>query len=169
MLRNLFYSGPSFSTLHEEYAKKGRIDDRAPVQTSGHIDIDSPVEQVWELLVDLPRWPAINPAFSDVQLEGAANVDVRFSFKLNNFPIKATLAVVDPCRQLTWTGLSLWFKAVDRHLLEPLPGGGTRLHMAESFSGILAPLFVTSARLRAQHDKSLAAFKRAVESGNGRR
>jgi hypothetical protein len=30
MLKELFYGGPSIGVLHEEYAKKGRIDEAAP-------------------------------------------------------------------------------------------------------------------------------------------
>jgi hypothetical protein len=34
MLRQLFYRGPPIDVLHEEYAKKGRIDGEAPVRAS---------------------------------------------------------------------------------------------------------------------------------------
>ena len=52
MTKRLLYSGPSFDRLHEEYAKKGRIDEEAPVKTAGEITINAPVEQVWALLID---------------------------------------------------------------------------------------------------------------------
>lgn len=164
MLKQLFYHGPSFAVLHEEYAKKGRIDDQAPIRTSGAITIDAPIERVWNLLADLPAWPAIDPSFRNVRLESTVAVDARFRFVLNNFPISAQFAVVNPCRQLSWTGLSLWFKAVDLHILEPAPGGGTRLFVAESLSGVLATLFISSARLKAQHDRWLRGFKQAAEA-----
>ena len=35
MLQQLFYRGPSIDVLHEEYAKKGRIDGEAPVRAHG--------------------------------------------------------------------------------------------------------------------------------------
>ena len=34
MLKRLCYSGPPIGVLHEEYAKKGRVDDEAPVKAS---------------------------------------------------------------------------------------------------------------------------------------
>jgi hypothetical protein len=49
MLTQLFYSGPSIEVLHEEYAKKGRIDVNAPVRASQEIRIEAPVERAWEL------------------------------------------------------------------------------------------------------------------------
>jgi hypothetical protein len=43
MLKELFYSGPSIEVLHEEYAKRRRIDQAAPVKASGEIRIEAPV------------------------------------------------------------------------------------------------------------------------------
>jgi hypothetical protein len=36
--------------------------------------------------------------------------------------MKSTLAVVDPGRELSWTGASMGFKVVHRHLLNAHPG-----------------------------------------------
>lgn len=165
MFKRLFYGGPSFEVLHEEYAKQGQIDDRAPVKASSSIYIDAPVERVWELLINLPDWPALDSSIRDMQLEAGANVDARFNFRLNNFPIKAKFAVINPDRELHWTGASLWFKAVDLHVLEPTHDGGTRLYIAESLAGVLAPLFMSSERLKVQHETWLTAFQRAAETG----
>jgi hypothetical protein len=88
-------------------------------------------------------------------------------FVLNGFPIRATFAVVEPERELTWTGVSLWFKSVDVHVLEPTGDGGTRLFIAESLAGVLAPLVITGERLKAQHDRWLRAFRRAAEQRAG--
>jgi len=109
MLRRIFYRGPSRQVLHEEYAKKGRIDELAPIISSSDIVINAPVDRVWALLVDLPAWPAIMPFVRDVRLESGIPVDAWFSFRLFGFPIRAQVAVVQPNRELTWTGRSLWF------------------------------------------------------------
>lgn len=142
----------------------GRIDEHAPIRTRSEIDIDAPIERVWEQLIDLPAWPTIDPSFRRVRLGASLAVDAHFSFVLNNFPIRARIAVFEPGRELTWTGVSLWFKAVDQHRLEPGIGGGTHYTVAESLAGILAPLFINSAQLKAQHDRWQAAFKRIVEN-----
>ena len=54
---------------------------------------------------------------------------------------------------------------MDRHLVEPLPGGRTRVTIAESLAGPLLPLLYPAAKLRAGHERWLAAFRRAAESG----
>lgn len=166
MSRQVLYRGPSFDVLHEKYAKRGRLDEKAPVQASAQIHIYAPVERVWKLLIDLPAWPAIDPSVRDVQIDAGVNVDALFKFKLNDFPIRAKFAVIDPCRELHWTGVSLWLKAIDLHRLEPAHDGGAQLFIAESFAGLLATLFISSERLKMQHEKWLAAFKRAAESAS---
>jgi hypothetical protein len=165
MIKQLFYNGPSFETLHKDYAKKGHIDENAAIKTATEIHIAAPVERVWNHLINLSAWPVIDPSFQNVQLESNVEEDAYFRFVLNNFPIRAKFAVAVPNRELTWTGLSWWFKSIDLHVLEPAENNCTRLYIAESLAGVLASLFITSAQLRVQHDRWLAAFKRAAENG----
>jgi hypothetical protein len=54
MVEQLFYGGPSIGVLHEEYAKKGRIDEKAPITAAYEVRIEAPVERVWELLSNPP-------------------------------------------------------------------------------------------------------------------
>jgi hypothetical protein len=166
MIDQLLYSGPSFDDLHVHYAKDGRLDEKAPVKTAADILIQAPVESVWEHLINVQGWPAIDPSFRNVQLESTLAVDAYFKFVLNNFPIRAKIAVITPNRAFHWTGLSLWFKAVDLHVLEETADGGTRLYVAESFAGVMATLFISSEQLKRQHEKWLHAFKRALEDKN---
>lgn len=163
MLEGLFYGGPGIGVLHEEYAKRGRIDGAAPVKACGEIRIEASVERVWEVLVDLPGWEAWAPDVRGVRLDSAVVVDARFAWAVGGTRIKSRFAVVEPGRELTWTGTALWTKAVDRHLLESTGDGAMRLCLEESLAGALVPLFFGSAKLKAQHQRWLTAFKTAVE------
>src|SRR5262245_61167671 len=120
MFRQMMYRGPSREVLHTSYAKSGRIDERAPITSSSQVVIAAPAEQVWALIINLPAWPTITPSIRDVQIESTLEVDAFVRFRLNNFPIRARLAVVQPNRELSWTGVSLWFSAIDRIVLEVL-------------------------------------------------
>jgi hypothetical protein len=42
MLKRLFYGGPPIGVLHEQYAKKGRVDDEAPMKASYEVLIEAP-------------------------------------------------------------------------------------------------------------------------------
>ena len=163
MLKQLFYSGPTIEVLHEEYAKRSRIDEAAPVKSSGEIRIEAPVERVWELLTDIRGWEDWAPDVHDVRLDSAMAVDSRFSWAIGRTRIKSVFAVVEPGRELTWTGAALWTKAVDRHVLEPTDDGATRHYVEESLAGLLVPLLFSSAKLNAQHQRWLTAFKAAAE------
>lgn len=164
MFQQLFYSGPPLETLYRDYALQHRIDKQAPVQAVDDILINAPTHKVWEVLVAVNSWATLNPIFSDVRFQSGVAVGVKGSFRLNGFPIKATLAVVDPGHELSWVGEALWTKAIDRLVLEPTPDGTTRLRLEESLAGALVPLMSSSARLHKQHQMSLRNFKAAAEA-----
>jgi hypothetical protein len=162
MLRQVFYGGPSLKVLYREYAQKHRIDDQAPIQATDEIVINAPPGAVWRVLINIADWPVFNPVFSDVHLESAVSVGARASFKLNGFPIKATFAVVEPGHELTWVGVALWTKAIDRLVLEPL-NGTTRVTLHESLAGALVSLMFSRPRLHEQHQASLKNMTLAAE------
>ena len=62
MPAKLFYTGPSLDTLHEEYAKKSRIDEQAPLISVASITIDAPGPAVWAVISDVAGWPAGTPS-----------------------------------------------------------------------------------------------------------
>lgn len=163
MMQQVWYRGPSRKTLHEAYAKNGQIDEQAPIQSMSNLIIQAPVDDVWQLIVHVSAWPTITSAIRDVQLESTVTVDAYFMFRLFNFPIRTHIAVVTPQRELTWTGRSLWFNAIDRLRVEPTPNGDTCLSIAESFTGVLAVPLMSRTRLQAQHEQLLRAFKQAAE------
>ena len=142
MFSQLFYQGPPFTTLFTDYALKGKIDKNAAIKASGEIQIDAPVDLVWNVLVDLSSWPKFDLNFSDVILELTVSVGAKASFKIKGFPIKGTFAVVKPSQELTWVGKSLWTKAIDRHIVEAISKDTTRLYLEESLSGNFRAAYV---------------------------
>ena len=163
MFRNLFYHGPKLSVLHEKYAKQKHIDRRAPIRSRSEIIIDAPVSAVWSIVTDIPSWPTLDSQFSGIRLSLPVQVDKGFKFTINNFPITAQFAVVEPERELTWSGRFFWVNAVDRHVLERIDAQTTRLSVEESMAGALLPLFFTNSQLQRQHRSWLAAMKNAAE------
>jgi hypothetical protein len=77
--------------------------------------------------------------------------------------IRSRFAVVDPGRELTWTGISTGAKAVDRHVLEATDDAATRVRSEESMAGPLLVLFYNSAKLRTGMEQWLTALKTAAE------
>jgi uncharacterized protein YndB with AHSA1/START domain len=150
--------------LHEEYAKRGRIDEKAPVKASHEVRIEAPVERVWKLLSNARGWGTWYPDIHDIHLDSEVKVDARFTWTNDEARIKSTFAVVEVGRGITWTGVSSGAKVVHRHVLEPTSdGGATRLFCEESMAGPLLMLFYDSAKLQAGMEKWLSALKTAAE------
>jgi uncharacterized membrane protein len=84
----LFYRGPPLKELHEEYAKKGLLDENAPVKSVDSITTDAPVATVWRLIIDMPNWPEWRSDAHVTKL-GAIEPDARFRWKIRGASIKA--------------------------------------------------------------------------------
>ncbi|MGH9269850.1 MAG: SRPBCC family protein [Ilumatobacteraceae bacterium] len=106
------------------------------------IDIEAPPEVVWEILVDLQRYPEWNPFL--VSARGTVAVGETLTNRLqppNGKPrtFTPTVTIVDPPRTLEWLG-HLGFRGIfdGRHRFELIATpSGTRLTHAEHFSGLL--------------------------------
>lgn len=163
-MSHLLYRGPALEVLHEEYAKQGRIDDRAPVLASSCVDIDAPVARVWKILGAVLDWPTVDPAISKVQLPAGVEVDAPFAWVNAGARIKSRFAVVSRDSELTWTGVSFGARAVHRHIIRETPGGGTQLESAESMAGPLLTLMFSSSKLNGGMTRWLTAIKAAAET-----
>ena len=162
-MNQLLYRGPSIEVLHQRYAKRERIDSRAPVTAAHEVEIHAPVQRVWDLLADPMAWPSFAPEVHGVHLDGPVAVDTSFTWANGRSRMKSRFAVVEPGREITWTGVSSGFKAVHRHLLEATGDGATRVRSEESMAGPLLVLFYGSAKLQAGIEAWLAGLKRAAE------
>ena len=146
--RRLFYTGPSTDVLYEDYARRGRIDELAPISARCETIIDAPIERVWELLSHPQRWEQFASEVRDVRLDDGVVEGGRFTWRNGKTKLSSRFAVVDPGHELTWIGTALGSKAVHRHLLAPTNDDRTRLISEESMAGPLLVLFFSSAKLR---------------------
>jgi uncharacterized protein YndB with AHSA1/START domain len=162
-MHQLLYRGPAIEALHQQYAKQGRIDQRAPVTTTYEVHINAPLQRVWDLLASPSGWPGFAPHIHDVHLDAPVTADTRFTWVNGRTRITSRFAVVDPGRELTWTGVSSGFKVVHRHLLQATSDTATRVRCEESMAGPLLVLFYNSAKLQADLKTWLIALKTAAE------
>src|SRR5262245_3316171 len=109
-------------------------------------EIAAPVEAVWAQLTDTGSFPSWNPFIQS--LTGTLAVGSRLEVRIappNGRPMtfRPTVTAVEEGRHLEWLGRLVLPGVFDgRHsfTLEPVEGG-TRLTQAETFTGILVPLF----------------------------
>ncbi|WP_034090043.1 SRPBCC family protein [Streptacidiphilus albus] len=164
MRGRLLYRGPRLDELHQQYAKRGRIDRDAQVQAFHSLRIEAPPDQVWALLSDVPRWPAWAATVRDVRVPEGLAVDLPFSWRIQGSKIVSRIAVLTPEREMTWTGVCSggMAKAVHRHRLRA-EGDGTVVSAEESIAGLLLPLFYSSEKLQQSMEDWLAGLRAAAE------
>lgn len=160
----VFYAGPSLERLHNQYAKAGRIDLEAPIQAHDTIVINAPASRVWKVLSDAQQWPAWFPGVTSVHLGAEVGPDVAFTWENSGSDIKSMFAVVNPDKELSWTGTSFGTKAIDRHVLEVIDVNHTRVFNEESMGGPLLTLLYSSQTLQHDMKKFLQALKRRAEN-----
>lgn len=165
-MNSMTYRGPALKTLHEDYAKKGRIDDDAPIRGRRRIAIEAPVALVWTTLIDLPRWNEIlEPDVKDVVAPDGIAADAVFSRTLRRAKITAKFAVVDENRELAWTGSSFGAHVVHRFQLEPASEGTTTsVLVEESMAGRLLGTFFSVEKLCASLETGLRGLKKVSEA-----
>ena len=162
--RTLLYRGPALDVLHDEYAARRRIDRSAPIVASHSVTVAAPVTVVWQVLARPERWNDIDSAIRDVHLDGGVSEGARFTWRNDNTRLASRFAVVDPGRELTWTGTALGARVVHRHVLRPTHDGGTELFTEESMAGPFLVLFFNSAKLRRVLERWTVALSVAAES-----
>jgi hypothetical protein len=97
-------------------------DRSAPVYASSRAEIAAAPETVWEVVSAIDEWPRWNPDIKDASLGGELAPGSMFRWRSGPGTIRSTLPVVDPPREISWTGVSLGIKAIDVWRIEPSDG-----------------------------------------------
>jgi hypothetical protein len=137
------------------------------------IDINAPVERVWQVLTDFASFPQWNPFIRAIKgdLKPGSRMDMTSQFfKSREMNFRSTVLRVEPNRELRWLGHFLLphiFDGEHYFLLEPLETGRTRLVHDEIFSGLLVPFFSNrlSQETRRGFEEMNRALKARVEKG----
>jgi hypothetical protein len=116
------------------------INRSAPATASGELDIAASAEVVWDVISDIGAWPSWNPDVKNARLEGPLAVGSVFQWRAGGASLTSTLRVVDPPRELSWSGRKMGIRAIHVFRFEP-NDGGTFARSEESWEG-LVPTFL---------------------------
>jgi len=119
------------------------------------IEIDAPPSWVWGILTDFAAFPLWNPFI--VSIAGRLVEGERIAAQIGppgrwRVTFKPVLLAVQPERELRWRGAlgaAFLFSGEHAFALEDAPGGRTKFKQSEKFTGLLAPLLMGGAGLRA--------------------
>lgn len=114
---------------------------------SDAVEIEAPIERVWEVLVDFGRYGEWNPFTTRVDTDSAVGSPADLHVTLGPLRVKQRerIEVVDPPHLLAWstkTGHRLLLSARREQRLEVLGEGSCRYVTTDTFRGPLTPLVV---------------------------
>jgi uncharacterized protein YndB with AHSA1/START domain len=137
-------------------------------QTS--VFIAAPTERVWEILIDVERWPEWTASMSRVERldEGELRVGSPVRVKQPRLPPSSwTVTDLDPGRSFTWMSRSGGVTSEGVHGVEP-SGNGSRATLAFRQTGLLARLIglVGGGLIRRYVEMELTGLKRRSEDGH---
>ncbi len=111
------------------------------------IDIDAPVDVVWDILTDLERYQDWNPfvlyARGTILMGETLLLKPRLPGSRRQLKFTATVTTCEPKVEFAWTGIQIHPAiSAGEHVfrLRPLAADRTRLIHDEVFSGVLAPV-----------------------------
>ena len=113
------------------------INRNAPATAEGEIQIDADPHTVFSVIAAINEWPSWNPDVRSATLEGALEPGTVFRWKSAPSSLTSTLHVVDPPREIAWTGTTMGIKAVHVFRFQVM-GGGTLARSEESWQGLIA-------------------------------
>ncbi|HSF99110.1 MAG TPA: SRPBCC family protein [Ornithinibacter sp.] len=104
------------------------------------IDIAAPPERVWEVLTTVESWSEWTPTVTSVRPldEGPLRTGSRARIDQPRLPeTEYVVTELEPGRSFTWVATGPGVRTTARHVVEPLPDGGSRVLLSVSQSGWL--------------------------------
>ncbi len=107
------------------------------------IDIAAPPSRVWEVWMDLERWPEWTTSMRSLERLDPAPLALGHALRIHQprvAPLVWRVTELVPGKRFTWESRSLGIHSVATHELEALPGGGARVRLSVRQTGWLAIL-----------------------------
>jgi hypothetical protein len=111
----------------------------APVVSFSEIEIHAPIDRVWDILIDVERWPAWNPAVKSASVDGAFAESTTFNWKAGPGTITSRVEHLERPNVVAWSGRTFGIRAIHVWRLEAR-NGTTLARSEESYDGLVARL-----------------------------
>jgi len=110
------------------------------MEQSASIDVDAPIDGVWEVLTDVERWSEWTSTVTSVTRLDDSPLQVGSRARIEQPKIPPTeyeVTEVEPGRSFTWVARGPGVRTTARHVLEELPGERTKVTLAVEQGGPL--------------------------------
>ena len=104
------------------------------------VEVAAAPDRVWDVLVDVERWPEWTDSVTAVRLLSAGPLAVGSSVELAQPRVPTgtyTVTALEPGSLFTWQLRQLGSTVTARHECAPLPGGGTRVRLSVEMTGVV--------------------------------
>ena len=115
------------------------INQNAPAAAEGELQIAADPQTVFSVIAAIDQWPSWNPDVKSVRVEGPVQPGTVFRWKAGPSSLTSTLHVVDPPREIAWTGTTMGIRAVHVFRFQA-SDVGTLARSEESWEGLLPRL-----------------------------
>jgi uncharacterized protein YndB with AHSA1/START domain len=112
------------------------INRAAAATAAGEALIDAGPETVFSVISAIDAWPSWNPDVRSAELDGPVEPGTLFRWKAGSSSLTSTLHVVDPPREIAWTGKTMGIRAIHVFRFETREGG-TLARSEESWEGLI--------------------------------
>jgi uncharacterized membrane protein len=119
------------------------VSDHGGVEQVATVDIAAPPELVWEVVSNVEHWPDWTRSVRWVRRleDGPLMTGSKAKISQPKVPtVDWVVTELEPGRSFTWVSGGRAALTTARHLVEPLPGGGSRVRLSIEQGGLLGSL-----------------------------
>lgn len=136
------------------------------------VEIDAPIETVWQVLLDFDSYPEWNPftkkVETDLVIGNPVNLHVKMPRRINMVQVEYVREVTEP-NTLSWgmtMGAEFLLVALREQHLKPLGDNRCSYHTTDAFDGLLTPVVkaLFGGPIRDGFNAMAYALKRRAES-----
>lgn len=129
-----------------QIAKEGKIDEDASLTDRQSIIINAPIDEVWQYLIDVEKWPNWNTDIQWVKMDSNSEGG-QFTWNVNGKNIQSKIENASKPNTLSWVGKSGWVKSIFLWTLDEIDENQTVVSVEESLQGFMLFLFMNHQKL----------------------
>jgi uncharacterized membrane protein len=116
------------------------ININAPVRSRNQIEIETPLDAVWQILTDIENWSKWQKSVSETIVFGEVEEGTQFNWKAGGVSFKSKIHTSKLKSKFGWTGTTMGASAIHNWTFEG-KGNKTIVVVEESLQGIFPKLF----------------------------
>ena len=129
----------SYVTQHFKNDMNIPINPNAPVKSSDIIEINAPIDSVWQVLTQINKWPSWQKDVTEANLLGELKEGTQFKWKAGGLSFNSKIHTIVPKHMFGWTGKTIGASAIHNWTFED-KGNKTIVKVEESLQGVFPRL-----------------------------